>query len=131
MIDLLTATQDAVYAALNVSPVTNIAPVYQHVPDNRQPPIVIIDDITSEADGSKDGSLDRITINIITVRREPRRAALYELMGAVRTALDGVAITATGALLTPPVFESSEDTLADDGVTYIGTQRFALWAQPS
>lgn len=131
MTDLRKAVQDAFYDALNVSTVTTIAPVYQHVPDGTQPPLVIIDDITQEPDGGKGGGLDRFTVVVVTVRRQPSRAALFELMDAVRSVLEGVGLTATGSILSSPTFDGGDDDLSDDGVTYIGTQRFSLWAQPA
>lgn len=129
MSDLNYAVQKAVYDKLNVAAVTNIAPVYQHVPDDAQPPFVIIGEIIAEPAGGKGGGLDQVTIEIVSLRREPRRAALYELMAAVRDQLEGEQITAAGAVLSPPVFEVSDDDLLDDGVTYAGTQRFSLYAQ--
>lgn len=124
--------QDAVYALLNHASVTDIAPVYQHVPDNTDPPVVIIGTITLEGDGAKSGApLDRATIEIITLTREPAREALHELMAAVRDRLEGAELTAPDSILSPLEFQADDDDLLDDGVTYVGTQRFALWAQPA
>lgn len=132
MADMRAAIQDAVLDRLNDATVTSLAPVYQHVPDNTQPPMVIVGAITLEGDGAKSGaSLDRATVEIITLRREPRRAALHELMAVVRGRLEGQPLVAAGALLSEPEFEADDDDLLDDGVTYAGTQRFALWAQPA
>ncbi len=131
MPDLRKAVQNAVYDALNVTAVTAIAPVHQHVPDGAQPPLVVIDDITQEPDGGKDGGLDKFTVTIVTIRRQPSRAALFELMAAVRDVLEGAALVATGSILSRPTFDGGDDDLSDDGVTYIGTQRFSLWAQPA
>jgi hypothetical protein len=131
MPDYRLAVQNAIYDALNVPAVTSLAPVYQHVPDNAQPPLVIIDDLTQEPDGGKDGGLDRCTIDIVTVWRSSRRADLYGLMAAVRNAVEGASLPQTEAVMSAPIFESADDDLGDDGVTYIGTQRFSLWAQPA
>jgi hypothetical protein len=75
--------------------------------------------------------LDRVTFDIITLVREPRRAALHELMAAVRTRLEGATMAGTAVLISPPEFRNDDDDLLDDGNTYAGTQRFALWAQPA
>lgn len=131
MIDLQTAAQNGIHAALNVAAVTDLAPLFQHVPDETEPPMVIIGELAAEPIGGKDSQLDRITAEVITIVREPRRAALFALMSAVRTALEGVALAAAGAELSRPVFEGADDDLAEDGQTYIGTQRFSLIAQPA
>ena len=130
MIDLSAAVQDGFFALLNVPEVTGIAPVFQHVPDDRQPPIVIIGDMAAEPIGGKDGGMDRFTVEVITVRREPRRAALFALMAAVRRAVAGEPVPAPpGVAISRPLFEGQDDDLAEDGVTYLGTQRFSVIAQ--
>jgi hypothetical protein len=111
--------------------VTGLAPVYQHAPNEAQPPLVLIADITCDGEGAKGGGLDRVTFDIITLIREPRRAALHELMAAVRARLEGAAMAGTAVLMSPPEFQNDDDDLLDDGNTYAGTQRFALWAQPA
>jgi uncharacterized protein DUF3168 len=131
MIDLNLAAQKAIYGALSVPAVTNLSPVFQHVPDKQQPPVTIIGDLTATPAGGKDGGLDRIEFELISLVRAPSRTPLYSLMAAQRSVIEGQMLEAEGALLSAPVFEGSDDDLLDDGKTYLGTQRFSLFAQPS
>jgi hypothetical protein len=131
MTDIKTAAQDAFFAKLNVAGVTNLAPVVQHVLEDTQPPLVVVGDVSTEPVGGKDGGLDMVTIDIITMIRSPQRASLFALQAAVRTQLDGQVVTGTGILLSDPVELSSEDDILEDGETYMGTQRYQTFVQPS
>ena len=132
MIDSASAVQEASFAALNgASAVTNLAEVWQAPPEDSQPPLVLIGDVVLEPIGGKDGGLDRATFEIVTLIRQPDQTALFALQMAVRNALDGQSITATGALLSEPSFLTSEVELLEDGETYMGTQRFETIVQPA
>lgn len=131
MIDLAAATQSAVFAALNVSSVTSIASLYQHVPEDTPPPLVVIDDISMTPIGGKDGGLDRATVTIITEVRKPKRTALFALQSAVRGAVEYVPLSATGALFSLPEQTAQDAKLLDDGQTYQGTQTFEIFVQPA
>jgi len=130
MPDLKLAAQTAIYAALNVPAVTALAPVYQHVPDDTQPPAVVIDRMNVTAIGGKGGGLDLIEFDILTFIREPGREHLTPIMTAVRALLEEQALPAqSGVALSRPVFEADEDDVSEDGQTYSGLQRFSLVAQ--
>ena len=132
MPDLTTATQDAVFDVLDSPAMTALAKVFQHVPENTQPPIVVVGDITVEPVGGKDGGLDRMTISVVTLYRGPKRARLYQMQAKVRDLLEGQALPPqVGVALSAPEFVSSDDEILEDGITYLGTQRFALFAQPA
>jgi hypothetical protein len=132
MPDLKLAAQDAIFDKLNgTGAITAIGPVWQHPPDGLEPPYTLIGAMNATPFGGKDGGLDNIEVEILTVVRQPGREHLTPLMTAVRDALEGAALTATGVALSPPVFESDDDDLLDDGQTYVGTQRFSLFAQPA
>jgi hypothetical protein len=131
MTDLLTATQTAFYTALNVSTLTELSPVTQHVIENTEPPLTIIGGVSFEPIGGKDGGLDRATVEIITLYRGTQRTELFAIQSAVRTLLDGQTITAAGAEFSRPVYVSSEVEELEDGVTYLGTQRFEVIVQPA
>lgn len=106
--------------------------VYQHVPENAQPPYIAIAAITAEPIGGKDGGLDRVQFDIETWYRGEARRHLLHVQGMVHDRLDGAALPVQpGALLSAPAFEGADDTLLDDGKTYAGTQRFTLIAQPA
>ena len=129
MTDILTATQNAFYAALNVTGVTSLGTLVQHVPEDSNPPLIIVGDISLEPLGGKDGGLDRAKVEIVTISRAPKRAILFAMQAAVRAALDGMPISATGATFSPPVQTASDGQLIEDGLTYIGTQQFETFVQ--
>lgn len=131
MTDLNSAAQQAIFDRLSHASITATAPIHQHVPDNAQPPFHVVGDMTAEPVGSKDSGFDQITFDIITLIRKPSRKALFAEMAKVRDRLEGATLTATGVLLSAPVFETADDDLLDDGQTYAGTQRFSLYAQPA
>jgi hypothetical protein len=131
MIDAATAVATALYTALNVTAVTNLAAVWQNPPEGTDPPVVVIGNIDLEPIGGKDGGLDKATADILTFIRQPDQTILFALQTAVRTQLDGQTITATGAALSQPLQTSSEVALMEDGETYMGTQRFEIFVQPA
>ena len=131
MIDAATAVQEALFAALNVTAVTDLAPVWQNPPEGTNPPVVVIGNISLEPVGGKDGDLDRATADVLTFIRQPDQTVLFALQAAVRSQVDGQALTASGALLSAPVMTSSEVEMMDDGETYMGTQRFDIFVQPA
>jgi hypothetical protein len=132
MIDSASAVQQASFAALNgTTAVTDLAEVWQAPPEDSQPPLVLIGDVSLEPIGGKDGGLDRATFEIVTLIREPDQTALFALQMAVRNAIDGQAITASGALISLPTFLSADVEMLEDGETYMGTQRFETIVQPA
>lgn len=142
MADLRGATQDAIYDKLlgNTALTTLLATmsgdatqrIWQHGPDEIEPPFVLISDISSTNEGGKDGGFDRMEVQVLSVVREPGREHLTPVMTAVRDALDDqVLVPPAGVGLSRPVIESEDDTTLDDGITYVGDQRFSLFAQPA
>lgn len=129
MPDFATAVQNAFFAALNVPSVTSLAPVMQHVPEDTAPPVVIIDQIGLEPVEVKGGGFDHATVEIVTIYRGEKRADLFAIEAAVRAVLENKPITASGATLSNPVFAGHDVQRVEDGVTYIGTQRFETWVQ--
>ncbi|HWT12298.1 MAG TPA: DUF3168 domain-containing protein [Allosphingosinicella sp.] len=129
MPDLKLAAQVAIYEVLSALPA--LAPFYQHVPGETQPPYSLIGDMSTTPMGGKSGGLDRIDFEILHYVREPGREFLTPRMAAAREALEGQALTADGVELSPPVFEGEDDGLLEDGQTYEGVQRFSLFAQPA
>jgi len=130
MIDAATAVQEALYAALNVSGVTDLAPVWQNPPEGTDPPVVVIGNVSLEPIGGKDGGFDKATADVLTFVRQPDQTVLFALQTAVRNQVDGAQLTAPGAVLSAPVMTSSEVEMMDDGETYMGTQRFEVFVQP-
>jgi len=133
MADLRVAVQVAVYEALSgAAEVTALAPVYQHVPEERDPPIVVVGKMNMSNEGGKGGGLYRIEFEIESLITKPGREHLTPIMAAVSAAIEDQELPAqAGVSLTRPVFEGDDDELLDDGNTYYGVQRFSLFAQPA
>jgi hypothetical protein len=129
MIDLLTATQDAIYAALNVPAVTALAPVFQHVPEGTAPPYIVVADI--DAEPGEDKGSQAMTVDVVSVHRGKGRRPLLAMMHAVFEALEGQSIAAPGADLECPRWLGSETSPAEDGVTYGALQQFLVSAEPA
>ena len=130
MPDLKLAAQAAIYGALNAaSAVTGIGPVFEYVPEDQEPPFTIVDRMSATPQAGKDGGLDLIEFDILTMVRQPGREFLTPLMAAVRDTLEGVTLASATATLSPPEFVGDEDELLEDGQTYLGRQRFQLFAQ--
>lgn len=130
--DLTLPTQIAIVAALEAEPgVTSRSTVWQHVPEEADLPLTVIEKITATPAGGKGGGLDLIEFEIATLMIAPGREYLTPLMGAIRRTLDGRHLPAQGVLLGEVTFVSSDDGVLDDGQTYFGVQRFQLFAQPA
>lgn len=123
------AVQTAFFQALNVPLVTAAGQLFQHVPEKVDPPFFVIDAITIEPIGGKDGGLDRVTVDIITVFRGARRAGLYELQAKAKQAVEAGLPPQAGFTMTEPLLEADEDETLEDGVTYLGTHRWSLIVQ--
>lgn len=137
MIDLLQAAQDAAFAALKpIEALTGLPDglkVFQHVPENTEPPMIVLGQITSDDASAKGDQVEEITLEVQYVYRGAGRAPLLSMMHAGRCALDRqeVSIDGSGALFEYPRWISGEagDALAD-GVTYVGLQIFKFHAWP-
>lgn len=142
-VDLLTPAQDALFAAL--APLAG-APdrpddlsadlaglgVYQHLPENTQPPYILIGTIEADDFASRDEQASTMRAEVITVWRGNRRRELLWMMWQVRRRLNYQAIAADGAAFTRPQIEKeiASEAIAD-GVTYTGLSTFTFTAQPA
>ena len=129
--DLKLAAQKGIFAALNVPALNALAKVFQHVPDEREPPMTILGDMTATPIGGKGGGFDRIEFEVLTVVRRPGREFLRPPMALARELLEGKPLVAEGAVISPPEFLSDDDEILEDGITYLGTQRFQVFVQPA
>lgn len=135
------AVQTAFFDALTSPGRADGLPVFQHVPDNQEPPFVLIERITLTPAGGKAGGLDLAEVDVTTEYAPTKRGddGLHKegrefvtpIMAENRARIDGQVLAATGASLSTPVFESDDDGMLGDGITYFGTQRFSLFVQPS
>ncbi len=139
MLDLRLPVQDAVVAALQPiagTPIEGKAlQLFQHVPQRKppvEPPMAIVGDIVATAMGGKDGGIDSVAVTILSLYRGEARRHLYAIQELIRARLENQALPAqAGAEISRPTFDGADDELLDDGVTYLGTQRFTVIAQPA
>lgn len=134
MIDTRTAAHTAVYKALAAATaVTDLADVWGHAEEGTEPTdtkgMVLVGLASAGAFGGKDDGLDEVIIEVYCYVRKPDVTALYAVSAAVRDALDGRPMTATGAIVSPPEFQSAEPDLMEDGETYADTLRFRTIVQ--
>lgn len=132
MTDLLRATQDGIFALLNIPAVTSLAPVFTNVPPNTQPPFIEVGAIDAQEIGPKGGSIEQHAVEVEFQHRGSSRLPLLAMMTAARTAIEGQVIDpVAGALLEDPRWLASATDREEDGVTYHGIHRFELFAQPN
>lgn len=126
----LQAIEAEAYAVLHGSAaVTALSPVYQHVPENTPPPVVIVADMDEDGDAvsAKDDDDVQVLLTIVSEVRGKARKPLLALMGAVKAALNGHDVERDGWRLTFR-FRDSVGALQEDGQTYVGNSRFVVTA---
>jgi hypothetical protein len=128
MADLSLAVQTAIVAKLQAG--VTLAPVYTIVPDNTQPPVVVVTDSTWEQVGGKGGDAERHDFAIRTMVGGTSKAALFALMQEVKAALHDQPLTSTVAALSRCVMISGNELRDIDENTLIGEQRFFVYASP-
>ena len=113
---------EAVYNALNVAAVTNLAPVFHHVVDDTQPPFVRIADVSLSDEGDKEGGLFRASISIEAYYRGTKGSVAAALADAVAAALRNSTLSSAGMV---PVrahqVQTAGPSQGEDGVTYLAT----------
>lgn len=66
-----------------------LAPVFQHVPEDTPPPVVILGDVSFENQGSKESPLLLFTIVILSLIKAHERKPLNKLQAQVDVAVTG------------------------------------------
>lgn len=131
LIDLLTATQDAVIAGLQACVPAELATVHQHVLENAQPPLVIVGDIDSENEAGKGEQLEKLRVQVQSLYQGKDRRQLFAIMHAVRRlelqtlVIEGVAFSIR--------FDGAATTTGagPNGVLYAGITSFEIYAEPA
>ena len=133
MFDLMSATRGAIFRALNVPAVTDIAPVYDDLPQNTQPPFLKIGSIDSDNVSSKGDQTEQLTVEVYAVYRGADRGVMMRMLHAAREAIDQQPIAADGATFGLPHFlkGSASDASPADGVTFAGIMNFEVLAEPT
>lgn len=137
--DLMQASQDAAFGWLLpiegdtvlAAVVGGAVQVFQHVPENTQPPFVVIGEIEEQTE-SEDAQLSRIMVEVHSVYRGPSRARLLSIMHRVHVAMTVGGIVIDGVNIGKPrLLSGVASEAASDGVTYAGLQTFELLAEPA
>ncbi|MBB5684293.1 tail completion protein gp17 [Sphingobium boeckii] len=104
-------------------------PIYQHVPEDTAPPVIIIGDLDSDDSiSTKDDDLDEaIELEITTVMQTQQRKPVLITQARIKAALNGKAIMMPGFTIRP-LWVSQSAVLLPDGENYVGTSRFRIMA---
>lgn len=132
-VDLIEPTQTAVFNALNgFAGLTALSGVFQHVPQDTEPPMTIVGDIEATPIGGKGEQVEQISVEVVTIYRGAGRARLLAIMHQQRLALEGQEVAHVGiAFDTPEWTGAGINGPAADGVTYAGIQTFTIIAEPA
>lgn len=120
------AIEKATYTLLTTGEPIGIA-VFQHVPEDTDPPVIIIGDLETEPLDAKDDGDERATLTIVTVIEGEARKPLLDAQAKIKTKLHGARVT-EGAWTLAYRFISSSAALAPDGAAYVGESRFEILA---
>lgn len=103
------------------------AAVFQHVPQDTLPPVIIIGDIDVQPLALKDDPDRRINLTILTVTEAEERKSMLDLQDAIETRLDGARISHDGWII---AFTQTDcdAVLTPEGDGYIGTNSFTILA---
>lgn len=123
MTSAIEACEAALYDALAAG--VTLGTVYQHVPENTPPPVVILGDLSAEDASAKDDDDEAFTVEIVSLIMDEQRAPLLALQGEVKACLHGARLKRDGFSFRP-LFQGSDGQLMPDGETYYGSQTFRV-----
>jgi len=130
MADFAGAVEKAVFDRLSAQ--VTLAPVFQNVPDNTAPPVVIVSDIDFENEGDKDAPLLRFSVTITAIVAGRGRKPLNALQAQVLAALDRWRPTATASVSFGEArieTATGQEVQLESGPIYFGQQVAVLYAQ--
>jgi hypothetical protein len=128
MADPLGETAAAVYATLDAAGAA-LPDVFQHVPQDHAPPVVIIGDIELGELATKDddGGDAPVKGQVLVIFQGEENKSVTDWNAEVRTRLHNVTLTSGGYRVALTVDRQTVQ-LIDDGITYVGTTYFSGWA---
>lgn len=129
MSNLADAVQTALFNRL-VAGVT-LGEVFTVVPDDRQPPLVVIGETTSSLIGGKGSPAERHDVPVRCIVAGTSKRALLALMQQAKAALHGQTLIAAGTILSRAEMTSSSDDRDVETGLLIGIQNFTVFAQPA
>ncbi len=116
------------FEALNVPAVTVLASVFQHVPEDTAPPVLIIGDMESEPIATKGADHQRVALTIAAVVLAEERRPIRALKKAVKDALQDRQVSRDGWQL-EYTFTGADGFLdPETGEAYAGNFRFSVLA---
>lgn len=130
MTDFQGALEKAIYDRLTDE--VTLGTVFQHVPENTPPPVVIISDVDFENQGDKLGTLMLFTVNIVSLVQGPGRKPLAALQAEVFAALHDWTPTATVSVQFDKIKVTSgsgQEIQAAQGPIYYGQQSAICFVQ--
>lgn len=130
MTDFQGALEKAVFDRLTEN--VTLGQVFQHVPENTPPPVVIISDVDFENEGDKGTPLFRYTINVVSLVQGPGRKPLGPLQAEVFAALNEWTPTATSEVRFGTMMVTSgsgQEIQAAQGPIYYGQQSATVYVQ--
>jgi hypothetical protein len=124
------AVEAAAFAALNVSAITTLLPVFQHVPENTNPPVLIVGSMDSDTNdiATKDGDDEHINITITAVVTAEERRPLRAIKRKVKELLNGHVVNGTDWTICFTYSGADSVLLADNGQDYVGNFHFSALA---
>lgn len=126
LLDALSATEVAIFRALDAG--ISGAAVFQHAPEDTEPPVVIVGDIDKATPiGASDDPDRRIPLTIVVITEGEQRRPCLLLIGQVEKILSGATLSAGGFTIRP-CFDNSTAVLAEDGASYVGLCLFEVLA---
>ena len=130
-IDLITATQDAVIAAIRgVLPEDQRGIVRHTIAQDTPPPFHLVGEIDSENHGRRGEQLEQLTVTIYTVYKGSDRRQLLALMHPVRLALDETSLEIAGVTFSSRFLGASASRAGSDGATFSGVTEIQITAEP-
>lgn len=122
------AVEAKAYELLNVDAVKALTPVFQHVPQDTKPPVLIIADMDSEPIATKGGIDQKIGLNLIAVFEGEERRPLRQLKAVITGLLHQKSFVHEGWQL-QFIFVGSDGFLdPESGEAYVENFRFDVLA---
>lgn len=125
------AVEAEAYEVLNVPAVNKLAKVFQHVPADTAPPVLIIGDMDAEPIETKDGRDQKVTLILATVIDAEERRPIRALKAKVIELLHGHQASRGGWLLEFTFAGSDGFRDGEETSAYVGNFRFNVLALTS
>jgi hypothetical protein len=103
-------------------------PVYQRVPDETLPAVIVIDGVDLGPAETKDGFDRRVGINIVTVYRGRSKASAQAIIAAIYARLEKVSLTVSGFAVGECRLQSSGvgEEATEANLVHVGRQTFEV-----